>query len=141
MAAHVIKGRPLHDGAAHGETVHLESPLSFWGGFDPRSGIIIDIHHPQCGQKLTEKLILMRESRGSGTASGALAEALRLGTGPAAIILVEPDVNLAIGAAVAETLYGAACPVLTVKPEHFETLMAASRLEVERGGFISVKSV
>ena len=61
----------------------------------------------------------MAASRGSGTAPGALAESIRRGTGPAALVMIEPDVNLAIGAEVAATLYGRAMPVLTVSPEDF----------------------
>ena len=53
---------------------------------------------------------LMFETRGSGTAPGAIAEAIRRGTAPAAIIMVRPDINLAVGAAVAEALYGRGCP-------------------------------
>ena len=104
----------LHAGMAQGPVLLLDEPLSFWGAFDPRSGIIIDIHHPQRGQNLKGKILMMLESRGSGSAPGGLAEAIRLGTAPAAIILVQPDINLAIGAAVAETLYGKSCPVLAL---------------------------
>ena len=86
--------------------LHLTAPLSFWGGFEPRTGEIVDIHHPQRGAKLGGKIVLMASSRGSGTAPGALAKSIRLATGPAALIMVEPDVNLAIGAQVAATLYG-----------------------------------
>ena len=56
----------------------------------------------------------MRESRGSGTAPGSLAEAIRLGTAPAAIVLVTPDLNLAIGARSDGGLYGRGLPVVTV---------------------------
>ena len=37
----------LHAGMAQGPVLLLDEPLSFWGAFDPRSGTIIDIHHPQ----------------------------------------------------------------------------------------------
>ena len=112
----------LHAGMAQGPVLLLDEPLSFWGAFDPRSGTIIDIHHPQRGQNLKGKILLMLESRGSGSASGGLAEAIRLGPAPAGIILVQPDINLAIGAAVAETLYGKTCPVLAVATHEIQEL-------------------
>ena len=56
----------LHPGIAQGPVLLLDEPLSFWGAFDPRSGIIIDIHHPQRGQSLNGKILMMLESRGSG---------------------------------------------------------------------------
>ena len=56
----------------------------------------------------------MTETRGSGSAPGAIAEAIRLGTAPVAIILAEADINLAVGAEVAATLYGRHCVVACV---------------------------
>ena len=127
----------LNAGEAQGPVLFLDEPLSFWGGFDPATGRIIDIHHPQNGASLEGKILLMREARGSGTAPGALAEAIRLGTAPAAIILVEADVNLAIGAAVAAELYGKHCPVLKVGESEFKVLLAKARLEIQTDGSIS----
>ena len=124
----------LNSGIAHGPVLLLDEPLSFWGAFDPRTGIIIDIHHPQRGQNLKGKILMMLESRGSGSASGGLAEALRLGTAPAGIILVRPDINLAIGAAVAETLYGKSCPVLAVTAQDFLELSKAAYLHISHDG-------
>ena len=126
----------LHPVIAQGPVLLLDEPLSFWGAFDPRSGIIIDIHHPQRGQNLKGKILMMLESRGSGSASGSLAEAIRLGTAPAGIILVRPDINLAIGAAVAETLYGKSCPVLAVSPQDFLKLSKAAYLHISHDGTV-----
>src|SRR3954469_25592016 len=116
----MIAAHPLTAAAAAGPLVVLTEPLSFWGGFDPRTGRIIDRSHPQCGTALGGAIVLMRESRGSGTAPGAIAEAIRLDTAPAAIILEVPDVNLAIGAAVAATLYGKSCAVLAVAGDDWQ---------------------
>ncbi len=116
----MITARVLKEGAAHGPVLALDEPLSFWGAFEPRTGVIIDVHHPQRGACVKGTILMMRESRGSGSAPGALAEAIRLGTAPAAIILIAPDINLAIGAEVAETLYGRTCAILAVKPDEYE---------------------
>ena len=124
----------LHAGVAEGAVLLLDEPLSFWGAFDPRKGIIIDVHHPQRGQSVTGKILMMRESRGSGSASGGLAEAIRLGTGPAGIILVEPDINLAVGAQVAETLYGKSCPVIAISPQDFAALSRRAHLHITNEG-------
>ena len=126
----------LHAGSARGPVLLLDEPLSFWGAFDPRSGIIIDVHHPQRGQNLEGKVLMMLESRGSGSAPGGLAEAIRLGTAPAGIILVKPDINLAIGAAVAETLYGKSCPILAVSPLDFLELSKAAYLHISHDGTV-----
>jgi predicted aconitase with swiveling domain len=129
--------RVLHGGAARGNVLALAAPLSFWGAFDPRSGEIIDIHHPQRGTCISGTILMMRETRGSGTAPGGMAEAIRLGTAPAAIILIKPDINLAIGAKVAEALYGKSCPVLSVSEDDYAKLACEAALEISASGFIT----
>lgn len=133
----MIAARTLHRGAARGEVLALTAALSFWGAFDPRTGIIIDIHHPQRGACISGRILMMRETRGSGTAPGGMAEAIRLGTAPSAIILIKPDINLAIGAMVAETLYGRSCPVLAVDDADYERLTGAPTLALAMDGSIT----
>ncbi|MFT3988205.1 aconitase X swivel domain-containing protein [Aestuariivirga sp.] len=136
MGGGMIAAKVLHGAVAQGPVLKLDEPLSFWGAFEPRTGIILDVHHPQRGKCVAGTILLMRESRGSGSAPGAIAEAIRLGTAPAAIILVKPDVNLAIGAEVAETLYGKPCAVLAVSETEFATLCGAAHLRITREGGI-----
>ena len=132
----MITARVLHPGTAEGPVLALDEPLSFWGAFDPRTGVIIDAHHPQRGRCITGTILMMRETRGSGTAPGGMAEAIRLGTAPAAVILVAPDINLAIGAMVADTLYGRSCPVLAVSAVDYAALSTEAALTVTVDGLI-----
>jgi predicted aconitase with swiveling domain len=133
----MITATVLNPGEAEGPVLLLDEPLSFWGGFDPATGRIIDVHHPQYGISLASAILLMREAKGSGSAPGAIAEAIRLGSAPAAIILIEADVNLAIGAAVASELYGKHCPVLKVNEQDFAALRVQSRLTIQTDGSLS----
>lgn len=96
------------------EILVLSEPLSFWGGLDPSTGLIIDEHHPQRGECVTGKVLKMPHGRGSSSSPSVLAEALRLGTGPAAIILQHNDPIVWLGAYVAHLLYGIICPVTVV---------------------------
>jgi len=57
---------------------------------------------------------VMPSGRGSSSSASVLAEAARRSTAPAAIILCEPDLILAIGAAVAEELYGVRIPIVVL---------------------------
>ncbi len=133
----MIAARILHRGVARGKVLALTAPLSFWGAFDPRTGVIIDIHHPQSGTCISGAILMMRETRGSGTAPGGMAEAIRLGTAPAGLILVKPDINLAIGAKVAEALYGKSCPVLSVGEDDYVKLANQAVLEIDANGLIT----
>lgn len=111
--------RGLVPGRADGEVLVLDEPLSLWGGADPTTGTIVEPSHPQFGASLTGRVLVMPHGRGSSSASSVLAELLRLGLGPAAIVLREPDSILAIGSLVAGHLYGSVCP-LVVTDEAFE---------------------
>jgi uncharacterized protein len=116
----MITATILNSGIAHGPVLVLTEPLSFWGAYDPRSGCIVDTHHPQSGLCLAGHILLLPETRGSGGTPGGIAEAIRRGTAPLGIILMVPDINLAIGAAVAARLYGNNCPVVTVDETNYE---------------------
>ena len=94
----------------------LSEPLSFWGGLDPTTGEIIDVHHPQHGENVTGVILSMPSGRGYSSSPSVLAEALRLGHGPKAIVLEEPDPMVWLGTLVAELLYGVECPVTVRGP-------------------------
>ncbi len=133
-----IGSRVLFEGEASGDVLRLDEPLSFWGGFDPMTGIILDNNHPQRGVCLQGRILVLPASRGSGTTPGALAEAIRNGSGPAAIIMGEGDVNVMVGAAVALRLYGIACPVLEVSGADYDTLASARTAMVCRDGTVEI---
>lgn len=132
-----MKGIILNHGAASGPVLVLTEPLSFWGAYDPRTGKIVDTHHPQSGAYLGGRILLLRETRGSGGTPGGIAEAIRRGTAPLGIILITPDINLAIGAAVAAKLYNAQCPVLAVDASDHAKLEAMSHLTMHADGRIT----
>jgi uncharacterized protein len=106
------RDRALVRGTARGTALVLDEPLSFWGGLDPHNGEIIDRRHPQAGHTVTGKVLAMPSGRGSSSSSSVLAEAIRAGTAPVAIVLREPDGIVALGAIVAEELYGRTIPVV-----------------------------
>ena len=108
------EARTLVRGEATGEVLALEEPLSFWGGIDPATGDVIDVHHPQRGANVSGRVLVMPGGRGSSSSSSVLAEAIRAGAAPAAIILLEPDPIVALGAIVARELYGVSMPVVVV---------------------------
>jgi uncharacterized protein len=133
-----VKARVLFDGSAHAEVLRLDGPLSFWGGFDPLTGIILDNNHPQKGLCLKDKVLVMPATRGSGGTPGGVAEAIRNGSGPSAVIMGEGDVNVMVGAAVARELYHLTCPILEVSGADYETVAAARRLRIHEGGTIEL---
>ena len=63
------EGRTLAAGEARGLALVLDEPLSFWGGVDPESGRVIDVHHPQLGVEVTGRVLVMPSGRGSSSRS------------------------------------------------------------------------
>ena len=133
-----VQGTILNPGEATGPTLVLTEPVSFWGAFDPRTGKIVDTHHAQCGVALGGHILLLPETRGSGGTPGGIAEAVRRGTGPTGIILITPDINLAVGAQVAGALYDRQCPVIAVSAEDYDVLVQQPHLSIARDGSITV---
>jgi uncharacterized protein len=133
-----MKGEILNRGLASGPVLVLTEPVSFWGAYDPRTGRIVDTHHPQSGTYLGGHILLLPETRGSGGTPGGIAEAIRRGTAPLGIILVKPDINLAIGAAVASKLYQKQCPVLAVTAFDYQELLQAVQISIALDGQITV---
>jgi uncharacterized protein len=106
------EARTLVAGTAQGRALVLDEPLSLWGGVDPATGDIIDPRHPQHGANVAGRILVMPSGRGSSSSSSVLAEAIRAGTAPAAIVLGEADPILALGAIVARELFGGTIPVV-----------------------------
>lgn len=126
-------GRALTGGAGEGAIAAIE-PLSFWGGYDPSGGVIIDRHHRQCGLVLAGRVVVMRAGRGSSSSSTVLAEAIRLGAAPAAILLAEADPILVVGALVAAELYGRSCPIVVLGADDHAAVARAEWAQVSAGG-------
>ncbi len=133
----VIVGRPLVAGEAAGQALVSREPLSFWGGFDHRSGEIIDRRHPLSGQIAAGRVLVVPHARGSSTTTAVLLEAVRAGTSPAAIVTTGPETFFALAAIVAQEMYQRWFPVVTVDPADFDSLESGMRLVVALDGTIT----
>jgi hypothetical protein len=117
----MAEARALVPGTAEGTLLVLDEPLSFWGGLDPETGDVVDIRHPQRGANVVGRILVMPSGRGSSSSSSVLAEAIRAGTAPAAIVLGQADPILALGAIVARELYGKVTPVVVATDPSLRT--------------------
>lgn len=124
----------LVPGRAEAPTFVLTEPLSFWGGLDPATGTVIDQWHPQKGEKVSGRILLMTAGRGSSSGSSILAESIRRGSGPVGIVLLSRDAIVTVGAMVAAELYGVSCPVVVAQPADWELLAGASTIMVDALG-------
>ncbi|MBP1887600.1 aconitase X [Sinorhizobium mexicanum] len=128
--AQSISARSILGGTARGPIVASEEALSFWGGVDPATGRVIDVHHPLHGSCLTGGILLMPSSRGSCTGSGVLLDLALTGRAPAALVFCEAEDVLTLGALIAAEMFGKPLPVLRVSRKAFEALSQAKTARI-----------
>jgi cis-L-3-hydroxyproline dehydratase len=138
VAARVIAGRALVSGDAEGEALVTGEALSFWGGYDFRTGEIIDRHHPLAGVRAAGRILAVPCSKGSSTTTAVLLEAVRAGTAPAAILTTSVDAFFALASIVAGVMYGKSFPVIALDASDFASLETGAHLIVDRDGRVSV---
>ena len=131
-----IEARVLLPGRAMGPAMVLDDTLSFWGGFNPLNGEIIDVHHPQFQQLVGGSILFIPRSRGSAGTPGGIAETLRNGSGPLAFVLGEPDVNVSVGTLVANRLYALEIPVLEISLAAMAQIRSGDFVTIDRRGIV-----
>ena len=127
-----MDGRVLIAGEAIAPALVLDEPLSFWGGLDPATGEIVEASHPQRGESITGRILVMPAGRGSSSSATVLAESIRLGTGPVGIVLGTSDDIVAIGALVAAELYGTSIPVIVATSDDYGSIRDGDELTLGR---------
>ena len=133
-----MSGRLIAPGRARAPALVLEEPLSLWGGLDPATGRVIELRHPQHGATVSGRVLVLPAARGSSSSASVLAEAVRAGTAPAAIVLGEPDLILALGAAVAEELYGIQIPILVLPADDLAAIRDGATVDIGSEGVSAV---
>ncbi len=121
-----LTGIPVHPGEGRGRLLVLDRPLSFWGGVDPETGRVSDPRHPQYGESLSGRILVMERAIGSSSSSAIMLELLRNDVAPAAIVLGSTDAILVLGVLVAEELGYPSIPLVDVGGDGFKGMRAAS---------------
>jgi cis-L-3-hydroxyproline dehydratase len=134
MSSQTITACQLTGGSAQGPLLYSDTALSFWGGVHPATGEVIDRHHPLSTKIITGQVLAIPSGRGSCTGSSVLMEIILNGHGPAALVLEQPDEILALGAIVAELVFGQQLPVVSIGPEAFAELRNARWVSLRANG-------
>ena len=130
--------RPIVRGCVDAPILTLDAPVSFWGGVDMETGRVIDRSHPQCGTLIGGYCLVVPTIRGSGGTPGNLAMTLKLGVGPAGIVIGYPDVNVMTGIVVAKHLYASECPMFVASVEQRQRLLTGRFIRVDEDGSYTV---
>ena len=111
----------LIGGRAEGTVLRLDEPVSFWGGVSPATSEVVLAGHPQRGERVAGRILVLPRPIGSSSSSSVILELLRKGMGPRALILGVRDAILPIGVLVARQMGWDAIPVLTMANPPFTT--------------------
>ena len=95
--------------------LYSDVALSFWGGIDELTGVVIDTSHPLCGMNVSDTILILPSGRGSCTASQVLLELILNRKSPRALVLRDRDGLICVGALVARC-------VLPDEPENVPVL-------------------
>jgi predicted aconitase/predicted aconitase with swiveling domain len=128
-----VDGVVLVAGVARGELMWSDTPLSFWGGIDPASGIVIDRSHPLHGRSVAGKILALPSGRGSCTGSSVMMQLLLNDLAPSAMLFAEQEEILSLGVIVAEEVFGRSIPMVNLGPSAFAAIRAAREIAVDGG--------
>ena len=97
-----LKGRIIYKGKAEAEALVTEMPISFYGGVDPNTGVVIEKGHELLGQSVKGKILVFPQGKGSTVGSYTLYRMKKNGVAPAGMINKECETIIAVGAIISE---------------------------------------
>ena len=97
-----LKGRIIYKGKGEGEALTTTQPISFYGGVDPNTGVVIEKGHELQGQSIKGKVLVFPTGKGSTVGSYTLYRMKKNGTAPAGIVNKECETVVAVGAIISE---------------------------------------
>ena len=125
--------RMLIEGRAEGPLLFSAVGLSFWGGVDPETGLVIDQAHPLHGRCLAGAILAIPGGRGSCTGSAVLMQLILNGKAPAGMVFSQAEEILTLGVMVAEEIYDQSLPIAVVTPGDFGRLEGLDRVRIGAG--------
>ena len=93
-----LTGRRIAGGTAQGEALVTTEQISFQGGVNPVDGIVKEKRHELEGKCVTGKVLVFPRGKGSSEGTLKLYDMSVRGTSPAAIINIETEPVIAVGA-------------------------------------------
>jgi predicted aconitase with swiveling domain len=97
-----LQGRSIHSGQASGEALVTSMSISFFGGIDPDTGIVVERGHELEGQCISGKVLIFPTGKGSTVGSYTLYRLKRAMSAPLAIINEECEPITAVGCIISD---------------------------------------
>jgi predicted aconitase with swiveling domain len=97
-----LKGRIIYKGKAQAEALVTSQPISFYGGVDPNTGVVLEKGHELQGQSVKGKILVFPQGKGSTVGSYTLYRLKKNGVAPAGMVNKETETIVAVGAIISE---------------------------------------
>ena len=97
-----LKGRIIYKGKAEAEALVTAQPISFYGGVDPDTGVVIEKGHELQGVSVKGKILVFPQGKGSTVGSYTLYRLRKNGVAPAGMVNRECETIVAVGAIISE---------------------------------------
>lgn len=97
-----LKARIISHGIASGELLISKDAISFYGGVDPNTGIVVEKGHALEGKSITGKVLYFPRGKGSTVGSYTLYRLKKNKLAPIAIINAECEPIVAVGAIISD---------------------------------------
>ena len=97
-----MQGRSIYPGNAQGEALVTTQAISFFGGVDPETGVVVERGHELEGKCISGKVLVFPTGKGSTVGSYTLYRLKRNGHAPLAILNAECETITAVGCIIAE---------------------------------------
>ena len=97
-----LMGRTIYAGIAQGEALVTSQGISFFGGVDPDTGVIVERGHELEGQSIRGKVLVFPTGKGSTVGSYTLYRLKKAGLAPVAIINAEAETITAVGCIISD---------------------------------------
>ncbi len=98
----IIHGRSISRGIASGEVLICKDAISFLGDIDPTSGVCVAPKHAIEGKCIAGKVLVFPQGKGSTVGSYVLLQLAKNGKAPAAMINLEAEPIIAVGAIISK---------------------------------------
>jgi uncharacterized protein len=97
-----FSGRSICPGVALAPALVSALGISFFGGVDPETGIVVEKNHPLEGLSVAGKVLVFPSGKGSTVGSYTLYRMKAAGTAPAAILNAECETITAVGCIISD---------------------------------------
>ncbi len=129
-----IRGRPLVEGEAEGTLLVSREPISFYGGVDPESGVVVEKGHELEGESVAGRILVFPHGKGSTVGSYILLRLAKRGLAPAGIVNLASEPIIIIGCLIS------GIPLMDgVDPSRLESGWRAEMHVGEQDAFLDVK--